>query len=173
MSEEERNAKTADDAARTPEADETRDELQSTIDRLQRTQAEFENYKKRVARAHCELEDRVADQVIANFLVPYENIERALRIHSEDHNVDAFIDGVEQVFSQFAQVLERYRVERIPCTGEPFDPVLHEALLSVPHEADKNTIVEELSSGYRRDGRVLRASRVSVSQGPAAREEEA
>jgi molecular chaperone GrpE len=175
MSENEKNAPTANGSAQAtgPKPERTGDDLQSCIDRLQRLQAEFENYKKRTVRDNGVLEDRIADQVIADFLVPYENIERALRSCTENGNVDAFVAGVEQVFSQFAQLLEQRGVERIPSVGEPFDPALHEAVLSIPSEMPKYTVIEEFSSGYRRDGRILRASRVSVSRGPAAEEEQA
>ena len=80
--------------------------------------------------------------------------------------------GVEQIFAQFAQILEQRGVERMPSVGVPFDPALHEALLVAPSEEGKNTIIEEFSPGYRRNGRVLRASKVTVSQGSAAQEEQ-
>jgi molecular chaperone GrpE len=146
-------------------------EFASCIDRLQRLQAEFENYKKRKAREISTLEDRIVDQVLLEFLVPYENLERAFRSYATDQNVEAFVDGVERIFAQFSRILDQRGVERIPSVGVPFDPALHEALLMAPSEEEKNTIIEEFSPGYRRDGRVLRVSRVSVSQGPAAGEE--
>jgi len=152
-------------------AEENAAELATCIDRLQRLQAEFENYKKRTARDIAALEERSTDQVLLQFLVPYENLERAFRSYANDQNVEAFVAGVEQIFAQFAQILDQRGVERIPSVGVPFDPALHEALLTVPSEEKKNTIIEEFSPGYRRDGRVLRASKVSVSQGPAAQEE--
>ena len=146
-------------------------ELASCIDRLQRLQAEFENYKKRTARDIATLEDRVVDQVLLEFLAPYENLERAFRSYATDQNVEAFVDGVERIFAQFSRILDQRGVKRIPAVGVPFDPALHEALLMAPSEEEKNTIIEEFSPGYRRAGRVLRVSRVSVSQGPAAGEE--
>ena len=148
-------------------------EIQSCIDRLQRLQAEFENYKKRVARDVGALADRVVDQVLLEFLTPYENLERAFRSYTSDQNVESFIAGVEQIFALFARIFEQRGVERIESIGAPFDPALHEALLVAPSEEEKNTIIEEFSPGYRRDGRVMRASKVSVSQGSAAQEEQA
>jgi molecular chaperone GrpE len=148
-------------------------ELRSCIDRLQRLQAEFENYKKRTARDIATLEERVADQVILDFLTPYENLERAFRGYASDRDVEPFITGVEQIFAQFAWILEQRGVERIPSEGAAFDPALHEALLTAPSEHERNTIIEEFSPGYRRNGRVLRVSKVTVSQGPAVQEEQA
>jgi len=148
-------------------------ELQSCIDRLQRLQAEFENYKKRTARDVGLLEERAVDRMLVEFLTLYENLERAFRSYTTDHDVEPFVAGVEQIFAQFAQILERYGVERIPSVGDPFDPAIHEALLTVQSEEEKNTIIEEFAPGYRRDGRILRASKVTVSQGPASEEDQA
>ena len=150
---------------------ETNSDLQSCIDRLQRLQAEFENYKKRTARDVATLEERVVDQVILEFATLYENLERAFRSYAPDQNVEPFIAGVEQIFAQFTQLLDQRGVERIPSVGVPFDPALHEALLTTPSKEEKNMIIEEFSPGYRRNGRILRPSKVAVSQGPATQEE--
>ena len=174
MSKEDSRAEIEDSAVQSTEihVENKETELASWIDRLQRLQAEFENYKKRTARDIVTVEDRVVDQVILDFLTPYENLERAFRSYASDQNVESFVAGVEQIFAQFAQILEQRGVERMPSVGVPFDPALHEALLVAPSEEGKNTIIEEFSPGYRRNGRVLRASKVTVSQGPAAQEEQ-
>ena len=174
MSKEDSRAEIEDSAVQSTEihVENKETELASWIDRLQRLQAEFENYKKRTARDIVTVEERVVDQVILDFLTPYENLERAFRSYASDQNVESFVAGVEQIFAQFAQILEQRGVERMPSVGVPFDPALHEALLVAPSEEEKNTIIEEFSPGYRRNGRVLRASKVTVSQGPAAQEEQ-
>ena len=174
MSKEDSRAEIEDSAVQSTEihVENKETELASWIDRLQRLQAEFENYKKRTARDIVTVEDRVVDQVILDFLTPYENLERAFRSYASDQNVESFVAGVEQIFAQFAQILEQRGVERMPSVGVPFDPALHEALLVAPSEEGKNTIIEEFSPGYRRNGRVLRASKVTVSQGSAAQEEQ-
>ena len=173
MSEEEKHDETESRPAQANDGaiEEANDELQSCIDRLQRLQAEFENYKKRTARDVVTLEERVTDQVILDFTTPYENLERAFRSYASDQNVEPFVSGVEQIFAQFAQLLDQHGVERIPSVGAPFDPALHEALLTAPSEEEKNMIIEEFSPGNQRNGRVLRPSKVTVSQGPAVQEE--
>jgi len=147
-------------------------ELRSTIDRLQRLQAEFENYKKRTLRDAVAYEQRVGDRLILDFLPLYDNLERAFQSLSSNQDVDTFVAGIEQIFGQFKQLLEAKDVKVIDAIDKPFDPVLHEAMLSVPSEIEKNVILEEFMPGYIRDERVLRPSRVSVSQGPALNEEE-
>jgi len=141
-------------------------EAAAYVERLQRLQAEFENYKKRAARDATREAERIADRVIVDFLPLYDNLQRAFAAYSEDGNVDAFVAGVEQIFAQLDQTLKNHGVEKIPAVGDPFDPALHEALLTVESDRPKNMIVEEFSPGYTRNGRILRASKVSVSRGP-------
>jgi molecular chaperone GrpE len=160
-----------------PKSEETQspvvsDELRGTIDRLQRLQAEFENYKKRALRDSVLYEQRVSDRLIVDFLPLYDNMERAFQSFASNEDVDTFVAGIEQIFGQFKQLLESKGVERIDVTDQLFDPALHEAMLSVPNDIQKNMILEEFTPGYIREERVLRPSRVSVSQGPALSEEE-
>ncbi len=150
----------------------TEEELQSAIDRLQRLQAEFENYKKRSLRDASLHEERVTDRVILEFLPLYDNLRRAFRSLATNQDVETFVDGMEQIFAQFRQVLESMGIQEIETVQQPFDPARHEALLSVPSELEKNRIVEEFAPGYTRDERVLRPSKVSVSRGDTCCEEE-
>ncbi len=174
MNEEEKQNKIEEPAAEPTEtpAEDLRTQLQTCLSRLLRLQAEFENYKKRVARDVAALKDRSADEMILSFVTPYENLERALRSYATDQDEDAFVAGVEQIFAQFAQILEQLDVERIPSVGTTFDPALHEAMLTVSSDEEKNRILEELTPGYRRNSRILRASKVAVSRGSAEVKEE-
>ena len=146
-------------------------EISAYIDRLQRLQAEFENYKKRTAREYAAIEERIEDRTILGFLDLYDNLERAFANHTMDKDTESFVAGVEQIFGQFSQLLEQLGVERISAVGEPFDPEVHEALLSVVSDQERNRVLEEFLPGYQRGERVLRASKVSVSQGSAPTEE--
>jgi molecular chaperone GrpE len=148
------------------------EEIRSLIDRLQRLQAEFENYRKRILRDVAVVEERTSDREILVFLPLYDNLERAFSVYARDANVEAFVAGVERIFGQFAQILDQKGVRRIPTLGERFDPERHEALLSIHSQQVKNTIIEEFSPGYVRGERTLQPSKVSVSQGPAPAEKE-
>ncbi len=147
-------------------------ELAATIDRLKRLQAEFENYRKRSARDIATLRDRVADDEICSFLPLYDGLERAFSVYGETKDAEGLVVGVEKIFGQFRQILDQKGLKRICTVGERFDPELHEALVSLPSDQEKNTVVEELSPGYARAGRTLQPSKVAVSQGPAAEEKE-
>jgi molecular chaperone GrpE len=148
------------------------EEIRSLVDRLQRLQAEFENYRKRILRDLAAVEERTSDGEILIFLPLYDNLERAFAVYAKDADVKAFVAGVERIFGQFAQILDQKRVERIPAVGARFDPALHEALLSIHSPEEKNLILEEFSPGYVRGDRTLQPSKVSVSQGPAQEEKE-
>lgn len=145
---------------------ENEQKLKELVDRLKRLQADFENYKKRVAREREEDASRVEDRVLLDILPLYDNFERAFRSYSHNNDVDSFIEGMERIFSQFNDLLRGQDVRPIEALGKPFDPSLHEALLSVESEEKPNTVVEEFERGYLRGDRVLRPSRVKVSRRP-------
>jgi len=143
------------------------------VDRIQRLQAEFENYKKRVARDAAEREERAVNGFLLDVLPLYDGLRLAFENVSRDKDAEAFVSGVERIFAQFEQFLTSKDVARIEAVGRPFDPEYHEALLSLASEQEKNIVIEEFSPGYVRRDRTLRPSKVGVSQGPAhAKEEE-
>ena len=142
------------------------------IDRIKRLQAEFENYKKRVAREASERQERIADQFLLEVHPLYDGVHLAFENYNRDHDAEAFVAGIERIFAQFEQILKAKGVARIEAIGESFDPAVHEALMRLPSDQEKNTIVEVFSPGYVRNGRTLRPGKVGVSQGPAAVKEE-
>jgi molecular chaperone GrpE len=148
------------------------EEIRSLVDRLKRLQAEFENYRKRVLRDLATAEERTSDREILAFLPLFDNMTRAFSAYAKDADVAAFVSGMESIFGQFAQILEQKGVRRIPALGERFDPALHEALLSIHSQREKNVIIEEFSPGYARGERTLQPSKVTVSQGPAQEHKE-
>ena len=141
------------------------EEIRSYVDRLQHLQAEFENYKKRVLREMGQLEERIIDREILDFIPLFDNLQRAFANYSDETDASSFIAGVEKIFAQFDQILKGKGVTPIPSEGEMFDPMKHEALLSVESSEEKNTILEEFERGYERNGRVLRPCKVKVSKG--------
>ena len=157
----------------TEKGDSQLDDSRLLIDRLQRLQAEFENYRKRVARDASEREERAVDGLLLDILPLYDGLRLAFENVNRDKDAEAFVSGVERIFAQFEQILKSKDVSRIESVGRLFDPAYHEALLSLASEREKNTVIEEFSSGYVRKDRTLRPSKVGVSQGPAhAKEEE-
>jgi len=147
------------------------EEIAGLVDRLKRLQAEFENYKKRMAREAADTEERIVDREIRDFLPLYDNLHRAFSSYRGNNDAGSFIEGIERIFAQFNQVLKQKGIARIDAAGQPFDPAQHEALLSVASEDPSNVVLEEFEPGYLRGSRLLRPSKVKVSRGMTEEEQ--
>jgi molecular chaperone GrpE len=130
---------------------------------LQRIAADFDNYKKRVARDQESLVARAHERLVAKLLPVLDDLERAL-VAASEHDDAKLVEGVELVHRELKEALSREGLEEIDAEGA-FDPHVHEALLSQPSEADEGAIIEVLQKGYRLGDRVLRPARVVISQG--------
>ncbi len=125
----------------------------------QRTQADFENYRKRVARDTAAAEGRGMARLARELLPALDNLARALDADTLDP------EGLRLVRAEFTGALERLGIEEFSPQGERFDPNLHEAMAQHPVEGvESGTVVEVYERGYRIDGNVLRPARVVVAQ---------
>jgi len=129
---------------------------------LQRVAADFENYRKRVAREQESLVARAHERLAKELLPVLDDLERALRA-AEEHQ-ETLEDGVRLVHRELQEALAKEGLEEIETKGK-FDPHVHEALLSQPSDRDEGEIIEVLQKGYRLGDRVLRPARVVISQG--------
>lgn len=134
------------------------------LDKLQRTAAEFDNFKKRTVKEKEALYiDAVAD-VVGNFIPVMDNMERAIQAISSDSSAQTLKDGVEMVFKQFKEALKSIGVEEIKTVDQQFDPMLHNAVMHVEDEAfESNIVVEEFQKGYVYKEKVIRYSMVKVA----------
>lgn len=133
---------------------------------LQRLQAEYVNYKRRVDRDRAEIQIRAAHDVLETLLPVLDEIELA-RQHGD------LTDGpFRAIAEKLEQQLDKHGLERVGAKGEPFDPNVHEALMhaewdpadeALPKDAVSTTIVTVLQPGYRAGERVLRPARVAVA----------
>lgn len=151
------------DAVKT-ELDTKSKQCEEYFNMLQRTAAEFDNYKKRTAREKEALyTDAVSDVVLA-FLPVIDSIERAIKACSGQENEQSIKEGVELVYKQAKEVLKKLGVEEIEAVGGDFDPHLHEAVMHIQDENEKkNVVVEEFLKGYTLKDRVIRHSIVKVA----------
>jgi molecular chaperone GrpE len=125
----------------------------------QRTQADFENYRKRVARDIAASEARGMGRLARELLPALDSLALAVKAETLD------TEGLRLVRSEFAAALERMGIEEFSPEGERFDPNLHEAMAQQPVDgAEPGTVVEVYQRGYRIDGNVLRPARVVVAQ---------
>ena len=132
----------------------------------QRTQADFENYRKRMAREAALARDRGVKHVVSELLPALDNFERALAAAEaeeadEEHHLTK---GIRLVQQELSAALARVGIEPFSPKGEPFDPTQHEAVAQQPVEgAASGTIVEVYQQGYRLGENVIRPARVVVS----------
>jgi len=129
----------------------------------QRTQADFENYRKRVARESAEAEARGRGELAKGLLPVLDNLDRALAAANAEE--DHLAAGVRLVREELAGVLSRAGIESYSPAGEAFDPDWHEAMMTRPGE--EGLVLEVLEKGYRLNGQVLRPARVVVGTGSA------
>ena len=146
-------------------------ELDAANDQLLRTRAEFDNYRKRVARDTERIRKTAAAALIADLLPALDNLELALQ-HA-DGTPDGLLAGIEMVQKQFKQTLERNGLNPIAAMDEKFDPQIHEAVAHVPSSEEmKDRVLEEFQKGYTLGDQVLRPSKVVVGAGPTDTQEE-
>ena len=134
------------------------------LDQLRRMAAEFDNYKKRMAREHEELRVRAAERLLSDLLPVFDDLERALAAF-ETAEKEAIADGISLVHRALWTLLEREGVSELDPSGDLFDPHPHEALLSQPADAPEGTILEVIQKGFLLGDRVLRPARVVVAGG--------
>jgi molecular chaperone GrpE len=157
------------------DSDEVVSELEGDLDELvaiaaqrdeylalaQRTQADFENYRKRVAKEAAAAAERGVAKLTKELLPALDNLDRALEAAEEE---DPLLEGVRLVRAELSAALARVGVESFDPKGEQFDPVHHEAMAQQPVEgATSGTVAEVYQPGYRLNGTVIRPARVVVA----------
>ena len=131
---------------------------------LQRVMADFDNYRKRVAKEKDAQYSVILSEVITELLPVVDTLEKSLLTKAEDDASKAWKNGVELIYRQFTEVLNKLGAEEIKTVGEQFDPNLHEAVMHVEDEnLGENVIVEELRKGYKLKDRIIRHSMVKVA----------
>lgn len=149
-------------------------QTQEYLDQLQRLQADFSNYRRRMVHERSQAAQRGKEELLMALLPVIGNLRLALQHADQDAN--AVREGVQMIWQQCEDFMRQQGVEQIATVGEPFDPALHEALTMAPATGDTpaNTIVAEVHAGYTLNGQLLRAAQVVVAQaGPAPQEVEA
>ncbi len=141
--------------------DKKTEQIEELTDRLQRTMAEFDNFRKRTEKEKASMYVIGAKEVVEKILPVVDNFERGLASAQEG---DAFAEGMQMVYKQLMTALSEMGVEPIDAVGKEFDPNLHNAVMHVEDpEAGENTVVEELQKGYLYKEFVVRHSMVKVA----------
>jgi molecular chaperone GrpE len=155
---------TAQPAGADAEAPESlRRERDALQERLLRTAAEFDNYRKRVDRERRELAEYAAADVLTELLPIVDNLERALQAPAGGE--DAFRKGVELIHKQMLDLLRRRGVKPIEAQGAAFDPNFHQAVIHEVSDAHREgEVMQELQRGYMLGDRLLRPAMVKVAK---------
>jgi molecular chaperone GrpE len=142
--------------------EEVRRERDALQDRLLRTAAEFDNYRKRMDRERRDLAEYTAGEAIKDLLPIIDNLERALQAAAQD---DPLRKGVELIHKQMLEILRRRGVTPIEALGTDFDPNVHEAVTQEESEQHREgEVMEELQRGYKVGDRLLRPAMVKVAK---------
>ena len=140
------------------------EQIEELTDRLKRTMAEFDNFRKRTEKEKSTMYEMGAKDIIERMLPVIDNFERGLASIPESEKNTAFAEGMEKIYKQFQKVLEDAGVKAIEAAGQPFDPNFHNAVMHVEDESlGENIVAEELQKGYMYRDSVVRHSMVKVA----------
>ena len=143
--------------------------LAEAQDGLARRQADFDNYRKRIERERGEAHNRIVGDLARKLLPVMDNLGRAVDAErtvetQESNEFRHFLHGIELINKQLNEVLESLGITPIASVGQPFDPHLHEAVVTEPSDKyEPDTVTEEIARGYRIGDKLLRPSMVKVS----------
>jgi len=159
----------------------TEEQAKELEDRLLRLAAEFDNYKKRMAKEFGYLIKNANENLILQLLDTLDNFQRALNSapakggisNKTSNDYENFHKGVELIYNHMKEILTKEGLKEIKALGKPFDPNFHEAVTQAEsYKYDEGVVMEEISKGYMLNDRLLRASKVVVSKGKPKEEKE-
>lgn len=128
---------------------------------LQRTAAEFDNFKKRVNKEKDAIYQLAVGDTVAKYINVLDNIDRALAVESSD---DKMKEGIALVKKQMLEIMTSLGCTEIPTVGETFNPEIHDAVMHIESEEyGEQQVVEELRKGYKCGDRVIRHAMVKVA----------
>jgi molecular chaperone GrpE len=149
------------------ELDQLASEKAELQDRVLRTQAEFQNLRKRVEKERSELFEYASMEAVRAMLPVLDDFERSLKVESADKE---YVKGMELIYQRFYEGLKKLGLEPIVSEGQVFDPHIHHAVDMVEtEESPADTVLEEFQRGYNFKGRLLRPAMVKVAVQPQAK----
>ena len=148
-------------SSKAQEIEKLKEELEKSKDILTRTAAEFDNYKKRTARARAGIAEYAKAEQAKILLPVFDNIDRAGEFNPDSSD---YIKGIELIVKQFVSLAEKLSLVEIAKVGDAFDPSLHEAVMHIEDESlGENVIAEVLQKGYKIGDTVIRPAMVKVA----------
>jgi molecular chaperone GrpE len=143
----------------------THDEVAEYREHLQRLQAEFANYRKRVLREQTQAIEMAAEPLVRRLLEVLDDFDLALIAAEQKPDFEKFHRGVELVYAKLQEALRSEGLARIEAEGKPFDPEQHEALMGSAGGDGEPVVADVFRQGYKLRGRVIRPAGVRVAHG--------
>ncbi len=132
-----------------------------------RAHADFDNFRKRMRAERDQEFTRGSDRVLNDLLSVIDDFERALAAVTETSTVETLQQGVTLIYRQLLGLLERYNITAMAVVGQPFDPMIHDAVASVAtSDAPDHSIIGEVQRGYVKNGDIFRPAKVMVAVEP-------
>ncbi|MFN7678261.1 MAG: nucleotide exchange factor GrpE, partial [Cyanobacteriota bacterium] len=150
-------------------------ENESLRGQYMRIAADFDNFRKRQSRDHDDLKLQITCTTLSENLPVVDNFDRARQqLNPQSEEAQALHRSYQGLYKQLVDVFKQLGVSPMRVEGEPFDPILHEAVMREPsHDHPEDVVIEELQRGYQLHGKVLRHALVKVSMGPGPNGEQA
>lgn len=145
----------------TVEIEKLKKENEKYYEHLQRTAAEFDNYKKRIMKEKEKIYSLAVGDVVTKYIAVLDNLDKAALAETTDPKAK---EGIELIHKQMQDVMKELNVELIPTLNETFNPEFHDAVMHIENkDYGEQEIVEELRCGYKMGDRVLRHAMVKVA----------
>ena len=139
-------------------------QIEELTDRVKRTMAEFDNYRKRTEKEKSAMYEIGAKDIIEKILPVVDNFERGLATVPEEDKASPFAEGMDKIYKQLMKTLEEAGVKAIEAVGSEFDPNFHNAVMHVEDEnLGENVVADEFQKGYTYRDSVVRHSMVKVA----------
>lgn len=140
------------------------EQIEELTDRMKRTMAEFDNFRKRTEKEKAAMFEVGARSIVEKILPVVDNFERGLAAVPEEQTEDPFVQGMDKIYRQLMTTLQEMGVTPIEAVGQEFDPNFHNAVMHVEdEEAGENVVVEEFQKGYMYRDTIVRTSMVKVA----------
>lgn len=140
-----------------------KEKAENYLDQWKRTQADFDNYRRRTEQEKREIGQNTTCLVLGNILPVMDDLDRALASIPEEIADLPWVDGIKLIYKKFHSILESMGVEEVCALGQPFDPALHEAVAHM--EGDEGKVINEVQKGYKLKDKLVRPSQVVVGKG--------
>lgn len=141
---------------------EARDEATSYLDDLKRVAADFDNYRRRSMREQGESTQRAAERILTELLPALDSFDAAVAVEASTESEEKLLAGMHRTHDQILTILRNQGLEIVPTVGEPFDPEVHEAVMSPSDGTGRLVVSEELRRGYTLKGRLVRPALVAL-----------